>query len=383
MPAWPRGLRRGRHIGVGRSRHVDLGEQQLLHPGRAGNGYRSHPDAAAAQVRQVRGLLDSGLTTEMIRAVLPRLSGPGHLVPAAESVPPETAAATGSPPVWGPYGPRAVDALNSFAPARTPCWSGAMDHAAVLALYDREMREGARPDGPAARIERAGGVVRQIADASGWNGVLWSGLDAAGADRAIREQIARFTGLERDFEWKLYAHDEPADLAARLFAAGFRAEPAETLMVAEVAGLALDMAPPAGVRLVRATGPAGVDLVVDVHERAFGTDGTALRHRLLARLAADPGAVVAVAAVADGEPVAAARMELVPGAPFAGLWGGGTVEAWRGRGLYRALVAHRARAAAARGCRYLQVDALPTSRPILQRLGFHPLSATTPYVYGS
>ncbi len=207
-----------------------------------------------------------------------------------------------------------------------------MDHAAVLALYDREMRGGARPDGPGARIERAGGVVRQIADASGWNGVLWSGLDAAGADRAIREQIARFTGLERDFEWKLYAHDEPADLAARLLAAGFRAEPAETLMVAEVAGLALDTAPPAGVRLVRATGPAGVDLVVDVHERAFGTDGTALRHRLLARLAADPGAVVAVAAVADGEPVAAARMELVPGAPFAGLWGGGTVGSLAGPG---------------------------------------------------
>ncbi|MET9449961.1 GNAT family N-acetyltransferase [Streptomyces cinerochromogenes] len=258
-----------------------------------------------------------------------------------------------------------------------------MDHVAVLAQYDRELREGARPDGPGARIERTGGVVRQVADASAWNGVLWSALDTEGADRAIQDQIARFTGLGREFEWKLYSHDEPADLAARLLAAGFRAEPAETLMVAEVADLILDTAPPAGVRFVRATDPAGADLVVDVHEKAFGTDGTRLRQQLLARLAADPGTVVAVAALADGEPVAAARMELVPGTAFAGLWGGGTVPQWRGRGLYQALVAHRARAAAARGYRYLHVDALPTSRPILERLGFHALGTTTPYLYGN
>ncbi|MFJ4522126.1 MerR family transcriptional regulator [Streptomyces sp. NPDC088810] len=67
-------------------------EQHLLQPERTGNGYRSYPDSAVAQVRQLRGLLDSGLTTEMIRAILPYLCGPGHLLPSAESVPPETAA---------------------------------------------------------------------------------------------------------------------------------------------------------------------------------------------------------------------------------------------------------------------------------------------------
>ncbi|KUN05905.1 GCN5 family acetyltransferase [Streptomyces yokosukanensis] len=258
-----------------------------------------------------------------------------------------------------------------------------MDHTTVLALYDRDMREHATPDGPGARIERAGPVVRQVADAHGWNGVLWSDLDPAGADRAIQEQIAYFTALGRDFEWKLYGHDRPADLGARLTAAGLRAEPEETLLIGESGRLATDAEPPAGVRLVEATDPAGVDLVVAVHERAFGTDGTRLRHRLLARLAADPGTVVAVVALAGDEPVGAARTELVPGTAFAGLWGGGTVEGWRGRGIYRALVAHRARVAAARGYRYLQVDASPLSRPILRRLGFHALSTTTPYLYGS
>ncbi|WP_369387309.1 GNAT family N-acetyltransferase [Streptomyces sp. CG1] len=257
-----------------------------------------------------------------------------------------------------------------------------MDHTAVLALYDRDIRENAAPDGPGARIERAGAVVRQVADAQGWNGVLWSGLDPAGADRAIREQIDRFTGLGRAFEWKLYGHDRPADLGARLTAAGFRAEPEETLLIGETDRLALDAEPPAGIRFVQATRPAGVDLVVKVHEKAFGSDGTRLRHRLLARMAADPGTVVAVVALAGDEPVSAARMELVPGTAFAGLWGGGTVEGWRGRGIYRALVAHRAHVAAAHGYRYLQVDASPMSRPILQRLGFRALSTTTPYSYG-
>lgn len=152
-------------------------------------------------------------------------------------------------------------------------------------------------------------------------------------------------------------------------------------MIAEVAGLALDAEPPAGIRILPVTDAAGVDLMAEAHEQAFGTDSTRLRHRVLARLAAAPDTLVAVVAVAGDLPVSSARMELVPGTPFAGLWGGGTVEGWRGRGIYRALIAHRARVAADRGYRYLQVDASADSRPILERLGFAALSTTTPYVY--
>ncbi|MFE1835356.1 GNAT family N-acetyltransferase [Streptomyces sviceus] len=256
-----------------------------------------------------------------------------------------------------------------------------MDHVAVLALFDRNMREGAQPDGPGARVERVGRVVRQVAAEHGWNGVVWSDLDEASADRAIAEQIAYYTGLGHEFEWKLYGHDLPVDLGERLRAAGFIPGPEETLMIAEVADLTLDVEPPEGIRFLPVTDQAGVDLVADVHEKAFGTDSTRLRHQLLARLRDETDTVVAVVALAGDEPVSAARMELVPGTRFAGLWGGGTVEGWRGRGIYRALVAHRARAAVERGYRYLQVDALAASRPILERLGFEPLSITQPHVY--
>ncbi|WP_339127626.1 GNAT family N-acetyltransferase [Streptomyces sp. f51] len=256
-----------------------------------------------------------------------------------------------------------------------------MDHEAVLALFDRDMREGARPDAPGARVERVGKVVRLVGADKGWSGVLWSDLDAAGADAAIAEQVSFYSGLGGGFEWKLYGHDRPEDLGQRLRAAGFTAEPEETVMVAELSGLALDVEPPEGVRIVPVTDRAGVALVAEVHEQAFGRDSTRLRHQLLAQLTGDPNAVVAVVALAGEVPVSAARMELLPGARFAGLWGGGTIEAWRGRGIYRALVAHRARVAAERGYRYVQVDASSQSRPILARLGFQPLTTTTPYVY--
>ncbi|MFE4815021.1 GNAT family N-acetyltransferase [Streptomyces sp. NPDC056704] len=257
-----------------------------------------------------------------------------------------------------------------------------MDHVAVLALFDRDMREGARPDSPGARVERVDKVVRQVGTEHGWNGVIWSDLDESTADAAIAEQMRYFGELGREFEWKLYGHDKPEGLGKRLRAAGFVAQPEETLMIAELGDLALDAQPPEGVRLLPVTDRAGVDLVADVHEQAFGTDSTRMRHQLLAQLTGDEDNVVAVVALAGDVPVSAARMELVPGTRFAGLWGGGTIDSWRRRGIYRALVAHRARVAAERGYRYVQVDATSQSRPVLARLGFEPLTTTTPYVYG-
>ncbi|MCP3819681.1 GNAT family N-acetyltransferase [Streptomyces sp. A3M-1-3] len=257
-----------------------------------------------------------------------------------------------------------------------------MDHDEVLALFVRQMRRGAPADAPGARVERADDLVRQVGAAGDdWNGVVWSDLDRATADEAIAAQVRYFTSRGRAFEWKLYAHDRPDDLAARLRAAGFTPEDEETLMVAEISGLPTGVELPEGVRLHPVTEPGDVDLVADVHEQAFGTSSAGLRNRLHAQLARSPETVSMTVAMADGLPVCAARMELHPGTDFAGLWGGGTVAAWRGRGIYRALVAHRARIAADRGYRYLQVDASSQSRPILQRLGFVPLSTTTPYVY--
>jgi ribosomal protein S18 acetylase RimI-like enzyme len=255
-----------------------------------------------------------------------------------------------------------------------------MDREAVLAAYDEQIRRHPAP-GPDALIERDERVVRSISVADGWAGVTWSDLDESSADAVIAAEIGRFAALSRPWEWKHYSHDRPADMPDRLLAAGFTRAPAEALLVAEIAGLALAVQPPPGVELRRVIDRHGVDALVSVHDEVFGEDHSALGRTLLAALVRRPSTVAAVVAVAGETPIAAGRVEFHHGTDFGSLWGGGTLPAWRGRGVFRSLVAHRAGVAAARGFRYLQVDASAESRPILQRLGFVELATTTPFTH--
>jgi N-acetylglutamate synthase-like GNAT family acetyltransferase len=86
-------------------------------------------------------------------------------------------------------------------------------------------------------------------------------------------------------------------------------------------------------------------------------------------------------AEADGEVVGAGRLEPVANTAFAGIWGGAVLEAWRGRGIYRALTAARARSAMASGKTLLHSDSTEYSRPILERSGLLKVSTTTPYLW--
>ena len=260
-----------------------------------------------------------------------------------------------------------------------------LDAVTVLAEFDEQVRRGLHPDGSGAVGERAGPVVRWApAGGEGWSGVVWSDLDAGTADAVIAEQVRYFAGRGEQFEWKLYSYDQPPDLGQRLLAAGFVAEDTEALMVADAAEIGASAgaggALPAGVRLVPVTDEAGLEAVTEVHDRVFGADPQ-LRGALTAQLRNSPDTVVIVVAMAGDEPVSSARVAFGAGTDFAGLWGGGTLPRWRGRGIYRALVGYRARLAVARGYRYLQVDASPESRPILERLGFTCLAETTPYLW--
>jgi GNAT superfamily N-acetyltransferase len=84
-------------------------------------------------------------------------------------------------------------------------------------------------------------------------------------------------------------------------------------------------------------------------------------------------------AEAEDEMVAAGRLEPVAGTQFAGLWGGATLPSWRGRGIYRALTAARARSALDAGFTLVNSDSTAFSRPILERSGLVAVSTTTPY----
>ncbi|MBV8932313.1 MAG: MerR family transcriptional regulator [Kutzneria sp.] len=51
-------------------------EQGLLSPDREANGYRDYAESLVDRVTQIRGLLDAGLPTKIIKQVLPCLDNP-------------------------------------------------------------------------------------------------------------------------------------------------------------------------------------------------------------------------------------------------------------------------------------------------------------------
>jgi GNAT superfamily N-acetyltransferase len=255
-----------------------------------------------------------------------------------------------------------------------------VDARAVLDAFDEQIRRHPGRDGD-TQVEHDRGVIRCVRGPGEWNGVTWSDLDERDADAAIAAQVSRFAEASVEWEWKHYSYDQPPDLPDRLLAAGFTREPAESLLVAEIADLALDVPVPAEVELRAVVDQDGVDALVSVHDEVFGEDHSDVGAALSRSLGSDR--VAAVVAMAGETPIAAGRVRFHVGTDFASLWGGGTLPPWRGRGVFRSLVAHRAALASARGFRYLQVDASAESRPILQRLGFVELATTTPFVLAS
>jgi hypothetical protein len=91
-------------------------------------------------------------------------------------------------------------------PAPAWFWSGVgLDREAVLAAFDEQIRRHRGPDvlsGPAEHD-----VIRSAPVMGGWTGVTWSDLDHLSADVVIAEQINRFAGLARPWEWKHYSYD--------------------------------------------------------------------------------------------------------------------------------------------------------------------------------
>jgi GNAT superfamily N-acetyltransferase len=255
-----------------------------------------------------------------------------------------------------------------------------VDIDAARTAFDAQIRRKTEPDEPGALVEADEGVLRWVAPGSETSCIIWSALTEETADAIIAAQKKYFTNRGTAVEWKYYDYDQPADLPARLVAAGFEPDDDEMMLVAETSTIDSRVVLPDGVRLAPVTDEAGLAAMMRVHDLAFADHPSPeLGDRLRSQLGSE--GIQMVVAMAGDEPVSAARVEFVTGTDFAGLWGGGTVPAWRGKGIFRALVAYRAALAAARGYRYLQVDALPTSRPILQRLGFEPVARTTPYVF--
>ena len=260
------------------------------------------------------------------------------------------------------------------------------DVGALLAAYDAQLRV-ARDDRLPAGAIRSSGTARCARSASASGGFVdyrdLGGLEGDELDALIARQVEVFARARRAVRVEAARRTTgPPTSRERLRAAGFVPEDQETVLIAPVDASPTSRALPDGVILREVTRAGRLR-----PDRGDGGGGLG-RRPALARRQPRGGARGRSGRTHDRRrrgrrrrSSAPAGCASPPGTEFATLWGGGTLPAWRGRGIYRALVAYRANLAAERGFRYLQVDASDDSRPILERLGFVAVTTTTPFIW--
>ena len=258
--------------------------------------------------------------------------------------------------------------------------------AVLLRAYDEQLREEAASAIEAHRIGPL--LLASYLGGRGW--VTYNNLDNDGhpgtADsiaQLVEQAVNYFEGKPEiaRVEWKTRDHDHAPGLHEALVAQGFEPDEPESIMIGEARNLAVDVALPEGVAIRQVTSEPDVRAMCALQTEVFGNDpsrneehAVQLLHRLHTR-----DDMELYVAEADGVMVCAGRLEPVEGTDFAGIWGGATRPEFRGRGIYRALTAARARSAISHGKRYINSDSTEFSRPILERSGFLKVSTTTPY----
>ncbi len=251
-----------------------------------------------------------------------------------------------------------------------------------LAAYDGQLRTDAETQG-AIRVTHLGPLF--LATFAGGEGLVTypcpDGVDAQPVAPVVGPALDHFRDDPQitRVEWKTRGHDRAPGLHEALLRNGFQPQEPESIMIGRAAWLDVDVPLPDGVILRQVREQDDVRAMAAMQDVVFdGTGADGLARALLRRVALGDGMELWVAE-AEGQIVSAGRLEPVAGTEFAGIWGGATLEAWRGRGIYRALTAGRARSALAAGKTLIHSDSTAYSRPILERSGFLKVSTTTPY----
>jgi len=254
----------------------------------------------------------------------------------------------------------------------------------LLAAYDEQLRTDAET--PSAIAVTRLGPLRLVTFVDGRGFVTYRDLGGADEDGIRRLASRALAHYEADLsivkvEWKTRGHDHAPGLHETLLDHGFVAEEPESVMIGEANALAVDTVLPEGVTLHRVRDEHDVLATSRLQQDVYGdVDAEGMTRALMRRLSLDDGMEIWVAEAA-GRVVSTGRLEPVVDTDVAGIWGGVTAVEWRGRGLYRALTAARARSAIRGGKRLVHSDSTEDSRPILERSGFVRVTTTTPYVW--
>ncbi len=253
-----------------------------------------------------------------------------------------------------------------------------MDPVELRALFDRQLRIDPPPI-PGYRLERTPSVVRFVGRSD--STIVYTSPASVHFDALIRDQVATVWSPGTVLEWKIYSHDGLEELGRRLTEHGFRPKPHETLMAFDLREAVPTGRPPSTIRVQRVADAPGLADYVEVERIVFGRSHDEPAGRAT-EIPSSPLAALYVAYV-DGRPAGAGRVVVEEDRPFAGIFGGGTIHEFRGRGVYLELVRARADFARRAGVRYLLVEAIDTtSRPILARVGFVPIAGVDAWVLG-
>jgi len=225
----------------------------------------------------------------------------------------------------------------------------------------------------------------------GPNSVRWVRCTAEEADDVIREARARVAPRHLPLAWILDPETRPGAFADRLLAHGIGPDPhgleSKVMVLSSDATI---LAPPvAGLEIVDALrDPEAFQQADRAAAEAFGAESMgederriAARERRRRNLLAAGHRHLLLARV-DGEPAGSGSLALYP--PAGARMNGGSVRPkFRGRGVYRALVAARVDIARRAGVAGLAVWGGDMSRPILERLGFEVVGWRRFYVDSS
>ncbi len=232
---------------------------------------------------------------------------------------------------------------------------------------------------PGFRRETVPPVVRFINENAPYSFINYAKLTPEILADTIQREVLYFNMLGHNLEWTVYDYDEPADLREKLVAQGFTMGEEEAVMVLDVNDLPERLRKTSDHDIREVTEPKAITEVLKIVQKAaFGAehwidDALAIQKRNV------PDSLAFFASYVDDAPVSAGWLQIdSTGNPFAGMYGGATLEAERGKGHYGALVRARATAARTLGIRYLNVDAGPMSRPLLEKMGFTRLALAWP-----
>ncbi|MEJ2266270.1 MAG: GNAT family N-acetyltransferase [Anaerolineales bacterium] len=252
-----------------------------------------------------------------------------------------------------------------------------MNKSQIIALYDQDQRKDV--EYPDTRREVTPNLVRHInTSGTGEGTIIYSQLNEANVEDTIRQQVNYFESIGQDFEWKVYDYDRPPDLKERLASYGFIVEEAEAIMVLDLEDAPEILWGPVRHNVQRILDPEKISDILAIEEEVWGEDFSSLGHYLVEALSHYPERMSVYLAYIDEQPVSTAWIYFPEHSRFASLWGGSTLSAFRGQGLYTALLAMRAQEAKARQVSYLTVDASPMSRPTLEKFGFEMIAWSYP-----